>query len=76
MFAEDQVALIVKWLQDSMAGMGTRDDDLIRLILSCAEVITISGSGFSTIATYCMAMRLNMVDTHFRYTQNLTLNSV
>nr|UZN72723.1 annexin B12 [Taenia hydatigena] len=37
LFAEDQVAPIVKWLQDSMAGMGTRDDDLIRLILSCAE---------------------------------------
>ncbi|KAL5108574.1 Annexin A7 [Taenia crassiceps] len=37
-FAEDQIVLYVKWLQDSMVGMGTRDDDLIRLILSSAEI--------------------------------------
>lgn len=36
-YAEDPIALFVNWLQESMAGMGTRDDDLIRLILSCAE---------------------------------------
>lgn len=37
-YAEDQISLFVNWLQDSMAGLGTRDDDLIRLILSWAEV--------------------------------------
>ncbi len=26
------------WIQDSMAGLGTRDSDLIRLILARAEV--------------------------------------
>ncbi|KAM3175727.1 hypothetical protein ACTXT7_007932 [Hymenolepis weldensis] len=37
-FAEDHIELYAKWIHDSMVGMGTRDDDLIRLILSRSEI--------------------------------------
>ncbi|VUZ55083.1 unnamed protein product [Hymenolepis diminuta] len=37
-YAEDHIELYAKWIHDSMVGMGTRDDDLIRLILSRSEI--------------------------------------
>ncbi|KAM7535600.1 hypothetical protein Aperf_G00000097475 [Anoplocephala perfoliata] len=37
-YAEDHIELYAQWINKSMAGVGTRDEDLIRLILSRAEI--------------------------------------
>ncbi|KAM7536219.1 hypothetical protein Aperf_G00000097461 [Anoplocephala perfoliata] len=37
-YTDDHIELYAKWINESMAGVGTRDDDLIRLILSRAEI--------------------------------------
>ncbi len=41
-YAEDKNMVYATWIQDSMAGLGTRDSDLIRLILARAEVGLVS----------------------------------
>uniref|UniRef100_A0A0R3XCH0 Exocyst complex component Sec6 n=1 Tax=Hydatigena taeniaeformis TaxID=6205 RepID=A0A0R3XCH0_HYDTA len=62
-YAEDQISLFVNWLQDSMAGLGTRDDDLIRLILSWAEVISTLDSVFPTYQRKTNKLLTNAIES-------------